>query len=261
MINKLRAVEDGYMELYCQKKTVQDISYFSNQIVPGLYDHNFILLENISNEMETIEFIREQLKALAQSDKEHLKIVIHPGIEVSKGFYDSMNEVGFDVDDLYYMTAGEHSAGDWHGDDSCRIKKAVTSEEIKAGVDCAITYAAQRMSLELSREKANQKKELYEKGLMDFYICYDEETPIGFCDWYEKDQIVKLEEVTILNEYQGKGFGTNMLKKLLYKAIKEEKKRVYIVTDTGEEHNIYLQLGFKGAGTETELFLMKKDMK
>ena len=58
---------------------------------------------------------------------------------------------------------------------------------------------------------------------MDFYICYDEETPIGFYDWYEKDQNVKLEEVTILNEYQGKWFGTNMLKELLYKAIKEKK--------------------------------------
>lgn len=261
MINQLRAVEDSYMELFCKKKTVQDISYFSNQTVPELYDHNFILLENIRNETGTIEFIREQLKALAQSDKEHLKIVIHPAIKVSKGFYDAMNDLGFDVDDLYYMTADKHSAGDWHGNDSCRVKKAVTSEEIKAGIDCATTYAAQRMSLELSSKKANQKKELYEKGLMDFYICYHEETPIGFCDWYEKNQIVKLEEVTILNEYQGKGFGTNMLKKLLYKAIKEEKKRVYIVTDTGEAHNIYLQLGFEGVGTETELFLMKNDMK
>ncbi len=215
MINELRAVEDSYMELFCQKKAVQDISYFSNQIVPELYDHNFILLENIRNETETIEFIREQLKALMQSDKEHLKIVIHPGIKASKGFYDAMNDLGFDVDDLYYMTAGEQSTGDWHGDDSCRIKKAVTSEEITTWVDYAITYAAQRMPLELSIKKANQKRKLYEKGLMDFYICYDEETPIGFCDWYEKDQIVKLEEVTILNEYQGKGFGTNMLKKLL----------------------------------------------
>ena len=261
MINKLRAVEDGYMELFSQKKTAQDISYFSNHTVPEMYDHNFILIKNISNETETIEFIREQLKALAQSDKEHLKIVIHPGIEASKDFYDTMNDLGFDVDNIYYMTADEHTAVDWHGDDSCRIKKAVTSEEIKAGVDCAITYAVQRMSLELSSKKANQKKELYEKGLMDLYICYDEETPIGFCDWYEKDEIVKLEEVTILNEFQGKGFGTNMLKKLLYKAIKEEKKQVYIVTDTGEEHNIYLKLGFERAGTEIELFLMKEDMK
>lgn len=261
MISKLRAVEDRYMELFCQKKAVQDTSYFSNQIVPELYDHNFILLGNLSNETETIEFIGEQLKMLVQSDKKHLKIVIHPGIEVSKGFYDATNDLGFDMDNLYYMIADKHSSEDWHGDDRCRIKKAVTSEEIKAGVDCAITYAAQRMSLELSSKKANQKKELYEKGLMDLYICYDEETPIGFCDWYEQDQIVKLEEVTILNQYQGKGFGTNMLKKLLYKAIKEENKQVYIVTNTGEEHNIYLQLGFEGAGMETELFLMKKDMK
>lgn len=57
-----------------------------------------------------------------------------------------MDDLGFDGANLYYMTVDEHSAGNWHRDERCRIKKAVTSEEIKIGIDCAIYYAAQRMS-------------------------------------------------------------------------------------------------------------------
>jgi spore maturation protein CgeE len=240
---------------------VSDILYFSNQIVPELYDHQFMLLEHINDEADTIAFIRTQVNALAQSDKEHLKLVIHPSVEISKTFCDAVTKLGFDMDELYYMTADECVAVDWHGDERCRIVKAVTPEAIKTGIACTIAYASQRMPLSLSEKKANQKKALYEKGLMDLYICYAGGIPIGFCDWYEQDRIVKFEEVTILDAYQGRGYGSNMLKKLLFKAIREEKKQVYIVTGTGAEHNVYSKLGFKYAGTETELFIRKKEMK
>lgn len=257
MIKKLRNIEDGYMELFCKKNKTNNLCYFSNQIVSEMYDHNFILIQDIINESETINFIVSELEAISNSDKSHLKIVFHPNISLSEKFRNSMVHLGFEVSDLYYMLNKGSVCKDWDKDNDCIIQKAVTDDEIQIGVNCAIAYAAQRMALDLANKKVNQKKELYKKGLLDLYVCYINDIPVGFCDWYEKDGIIKLEEVTIINKFQGKGNGTQMLKQLLYKAVIECEKQVYIVTETGKEHNIYLQLGFQMAGTETEIFYMK----
>ena len=170
-----------------------------------------------------------------------------------------MVHLGFEVSDLYYMINKGNVGRDWNKDNDCIVRKAVTDIEIQTGVNCAIAYAAQRMTLELANKKVNQKKELYRKGLLDLYICYIDDTPVGFCDWFDKDGIIKLEEVTILNKFQGKGIGTQMLKQLIYRAVIECEKKLYIVTETGKEHNIYLQLGFQMLGKETEIFYMKDD--
>lgn len=256
MINQLRTVENGYMELFCTKKNLQDMVLFNNSTVPELYDHDFILVQSIQKEANTIRFLTSRLKELVNSDKKHLKIVFHPSISLSNGFCDVMIQQGFEVSDLYYMLYNGSVGADWAVNDNCIVKKAAAEADIKMGADYAVSYAAQRMLPELAHKKINQKKELYEKGLLDLYICYVDGTPVGFCDWYELDGMVKLEEVTILNQFQGKGFGTKMLRQLLYKAA-AECQQVYIVTDTGNEHNIYLQLGFQTVGMETEMFYMK----
>lgn len=257
MLNQLRNIEDGYMELFCKRKNLQDMAFFTNDTVPELYDHNFVLIESIHKEAETINFITSELKALDDLNKVHVKIVFHPNISVSEELRNIMNQRGFEVSDLYYMLHKGSVQEDWAINGKCIVQKAVTDNDIQIGVDCAIAYAAQRMPLTLAHKKVNQKKGLYRNGLLDLYICYVDGLPIGFCDWYEKDGIIKLEEVTILNKFQGKGFGTQMLKQLLYKAVTEHKKQVYIVTETGNEHNIYLQLGFQTVGMETEMFYCK----
>lgn len=257
MINQLRTIENGYMKLFCNSRDLQDRVVFTNEIVPELYDHAFIFIQNIQSEVTILNFLSNELQALEDSKGVHLKIVFHPQLNLSQELHNIMEQRGFEVDELYYMLYHGTVSEEWVLEGSCLVEKAVTDTEIQMGVDCAIAYASQRMPLLLATKKINQKKELYKKGLLDLYVCSVDGVPIGFCDWYEEDGIIKLEEVTILPEFKGRGFGTEMLKQLLYKGIREEQKQVYVVTETGDEHNLYQQLGFQTVGMETEMFYFK----
>ena len=68
MIKKLRNLEDSYMELFCKINTLNNRCYFSNQIVPEMYDHNFILIQDIIKESETIKLIVSELEAMENSE-------------------------------------------------------------------------------------------------------------------------------------------------------------------------------------------------
>jgi spore maturation protein CgeE len=83
-------------------------------------------------------------------------------------------------------------------------------------------------------------------------------SPIGYCDWFQKDGIVKFEEFVILKEYQGKGYGTKMLQKMIHDTVRQGNQHIYVVTDAeGTEHNLYYKLGFNFVGEETELFYLE----
>lgn len=126
------------------------------------------------------------------------------------------------------------------------------------GLECASKFEGHRMLSPIGIKKLNQKKELYLNKSILFYICYVNGSPIGYCDWFQKDGIVKFEEFVILKEYQGKGYGTKMLQKMIHDTVNQGNQPIYVVTDAeGAEHNLYYKLGFDFVGEETELFFLE----
>jgi spore maturation protein CgeE len=256
MLKKLREIEDDYIELFCQKKTTSNIESFSNNFTRGMYDHNFALIKNLTNEADVKGFITNCLDELKYIEKDFLKIVFHPTIKLTPQFLSWANQIGFKDSKIKYMMMSPISSVNC--DDNCTecfIKRAETIEEIQNGLECASKFVSQRMSTELASKKLEQKKKLYLDKSILFYICYVDGNPIGYCDWFSKEGIVKFEEFTILNEYQGKGYGSKMLRKMISDASEQGKYSVYVVTDNeSEEHNLYYRMGFNFIGEEIEIF-------
>lgn len=252
MINTLREMEDAYVELFSQKESSGGVDFFINSLVPEMYDLTFTLVKEPISQSDLRVFIENCLK---NKKRDFLKIVFHPRIKLTYEFLPWVTQLGFEVSKISYMLMFAESYMNWIDDEpNCVIKQATTADEIKMGLECAIQDASQRMGLQLASKKSSQKENLYLNKSIQFNICYVDGRPIGFCDWFQKGGIVKFEEVVILEEYQGKGYGSKMLKKLITDAKRHGNQYFYVVTDTeGEEHNLYSKLGFKFIGEEMEI--------
>lgn len=258
MLEKLRGIEDAYMELLCEKESTGSTDIYSNSFVHEIYAWNFTLVKKLTSEEDIKFYVTKHLSDMKKNGMTFFKTVFHPNIKLSQEFLAWAAMTGFEISKINYMIAPKEFDIHLKNDPACVIKQAETAEEIQMGVECAMKFDEPRMGFELARKKWEKKRTLYLNKSMVFYICYVDECPIGHCDRFEKDSVVKFEEFTVLNEYQGMGYGSKMLKKMIDDENKQCNRSVYVVTDAeGEDHNIYYKFGFDLVGEETELFFME----
>ncbi len=248
MISKLRKIEDAYIELFCEKQSFPDRNMFSNSIIPEMYCHNFVLFQDVANAKE---YISDCLRELKSQGKDFLKFVFHPRLEVSPELLEWAEKLGFEVSYIKYMYMPAPLDSIPVEEERCMVKRAETVDEIEMGLACDEKYETST----IGAKKLCQKRALYLNQLLQYYVCCVDGSPIGYCDYFVKDGIVKLEEFVILDAYQGKGYGRKMLQRMVSDAAREGNQYAYVVTDTqGKEHNLYYKMGFDFVGEETELF-------
>lgn len=254
MINRLREVEDAYLELFGQKQSFPGMDVFSNSAILGMYCHNFVLFHDIAGQEDAKAYISDCLQEMNGKGKDFLKFVFHPNMQVPPELLKWAEQLGFEVSYIKYMcmSVPPHITG--AEEFGCVVKRAQTADEIEAGLACAAKYETSP----IAAKKLRQKRELYLNKSLQYYVCYVDGIPVGYCDWFENKDIVKFEEFVVLEEHQGKGYGTKMLRNMLADAAAQGKRSVYVVTDAqGIEHNLYYKIGFDFVGEETELFFMK----
>ena len=254
MINRLREIEDAYTELFCEKQSFPGRDIFSDSAIPGMYCHNFVLFQDFANQEGVRAYISDCLWEMKSTGKDFLKFVFHPSIQVSPELLEWARMQGFEVSCIKYMYMPVPSGIALEEEDGCIVKRAETADEIDMGLECAAKYETSP----IGAKKLRQKRERYVNHLLQYYVCYVAGSPVGYCDYFIKDDIVKLEEFVVLDAYQGKGYGTKMLRKMLADAVTQGVQYTYVVTDAeGKEHNLYYKTGFDFVGEETELFIVK----
>ena len=254
MISRLREIEDAYTELFCEKQSFSGRDIFSDSTIPGMYCHNFVLFQDVANQEGIRAYISDCLQEMNSEGKDFLKFVFHPNLKVPPELLEWAEKLGFEVSYIKYMSMLVPPDIVPVEKNGCVVRRAETADEIDMGLECAAKYRPSS----ITAAKLKQKREAYLNKSLLFYICYVNGSPVGFCDWFEKEDIVKFEEFVILEEHKGKGYGTRILRKMLADAVAEGKKYAYVVTDAqGKEHNLYYKMGFDFVGEEMELFIIK----
>ncbi len=99
----------------------------------------------------------------------------------------------------------------------------------------------------MSQEDAKERFEslLIDKAMHGFLVWLDRLKPIGICAYYEDSTFLTLFDLTILPNYQNKGYGKAMLLKLLSQTRSKQVKYLLQVTSTNTfAFHMYQQAGF-----------------
>lgn len=254
MLNILSSTDIEYTKKFTKDYEYNETIRFYDNKITDMYSHNFTFIKNNVTKDRLIRIIPKEIENRRNENADFLRI-----------------EFDFPIDDVLIdelplapkMTKYDYlyidtQKGDYLiGNKDCIVKKAASKEILKDGIEVDILANGPGMGTDFARRRVYRKSEIYEKpnSNLDLYVCYYNGIAVGNCELMIHNDIAKIEDFDILEDYQRKGFGTSILKHLLNEATKHNIKLAYLITgseDTAKE--MYKKCGFKKAGEKIELF-------
>lgn len=219
-----------------------------------MYHHNFIYCDRLIDKAAILQ-LEEGIKNLLAN--EFINLNVSPRVEISKDQVQKFLEQGAEQSNLLYMYLSLNGQQLEEDELNCKVIRAHTPEQIKDGVICLEEIDSLAISPGFAKRKAARKHIVYQDGRLKVYIAYEDEKPIGICEWFQTENIVRIEDFSIREEFQRKGYGTAMFKKMRSDAILHGAEFMFLTTYLDETpQHMYRKWGFKDAGIQGQ-FLWK----
>jgi len=227
------------------------VRFHDNQLM-DMYYHNYTYVYN-SNEGKSLKQIIEKEIGLRIFEKSNYCNILLDDV-VSKPFWISdkykaeISTKGFyslDIScvDKLFMISG------------CEIKRVVSQAMIDDILFCNLENDEEALGKDFCTRRCYRRGQVYlsDKGV-NSYVCYHDGNIIGNCDLFIYNDVAKIEDFSVLDKYQRKGYGTTILKVLIDIALKAGCKTIYLNTyedETAKE--MYMKNGFYKIGESCDL--------
>ncbi|MCL2621216.1 MAG: GNAT family N-acetyltransferase [Defluviitaleaceae bacterium] len=250
LIDKMRECEIEYVKCFSKaNNTSPDFIRFTDPLMPDMYSHNYTWVKSAGYDKDLLQIIRCEV-ADGKSDF----CMIHCHIPVSENLLNSMKTWG---------TQPEVSVMGWYVYDisqkfnarDCDIRKLDKPEMVDDLLHLETENDGDVLGADFCQRRAERRAKVYlaEDGISS-YICYHEGRAIGHCHLFVHGDTAKIEDFSVLEYHQRKGFGTAILKKMIDTALLAGATTIYLVTDEDDTaKEMYQKLGFSKVYECTEL--------
>jgi spore maturation protein CgeE len=205
----------------------------------------------------------EKLFAEAQqSEGKHLYIVLHPNHEFAINAWEA--DV-FEQISLLYMAV---ALDDYQGvklNTDCEVHEVTSPSHYQDAVlfDIAASLAEEEKhtNYRFGYKRAYRKKSVFQQHAptLSQYVAYLDNIPVGRCEISYHQEILRLENFSVIVECQRKGIGTAILNKIAEDGKARGAKEFFLVADAADTaKEMYKKLGFQTIGVEHQLLWLKK---
>lgn len=254
MFSKFSNTEIVYTKKFTENYEDNEIIRFCDINLQDMYMHNFTLIKN--------NVCKEKFKKIIFDELEIRKIKNASFLRIEFNFLikdDFINDLPLvpEVFKYDYMYIEPKMSTYLTGNEGCTIKKSLSEKVLKKGIEVDILANQLDMGAEFTRKRIYRKSEVYKQlnSNLNLYVCDYNGISIGKCEFMLNNDIAKIEDFDILENYQRKGFGTSVIKHLLEEAKEDCVEFVYLITDSKDTaKEMYRKCGFKKVGEKTELF-------
>lgn len=254
MFSKLINCEIDYIKNFTNnQETKETIKFYDNKL-RDMYTHNFILIKEDVCEDKFKEIVSKELENRQSQKEDFLRIEFNFPIE-----NDLIQKLPLvpQVSKYDFMYISSEVSNCLYGNKDCVVKKAETEEILKDGIKVDVLANQSNMGYEFANKRIYRKADVYNQrnSNLGLYVCYHDKVPIGNCELMLNNDLAKIEDFDILENFQRKGFGTSVLKYLIEEAREYGVKFLYLITDSEDTaKEMYKKCGFKKIGEKTELF-------
>ncbi len=260
-LSALRTVENEYLNYFAEAKEHEFFTKFTDNKLPSMYSHNCIVLKETLRGPELHTQI-EQLFAEAQKNEvKHLYIVLHPNHEFAIRTWEA--EV-FEQSSLLYMTV---SFDDYRGTKSnpdCKVYEVTSPAQYQDvllfDIAASVAEEEKHANYRFSYKRAYRKLPVFQQHAATFsqYVAYLDDIPVGKCEISRHQEILRLENFSVIVECQRKGIGTAILNKIVEDGKARGAKEFFLVADAVDTaKDMYKKLGFQAIGVEHQLLWFK----
>jgi spore maturation protein CgeE len=134
--------------------------------------------------------------------------------------------------------------------DGIEVKQVTSIDNVEDLLFCDLKADEARLGRDFCIRRCYRRGQVYilERGV-NAYVAYKNGEIIGCCDLFIHDGVAKIEDFSIIEAYQRKGYGTTLLKAMIGKALEAACHTIYLVTDEDDTaREMYLKLGFDKIG-------------
>lgn len=253
MLDTIYKTELEYIKCFSEFKEEENIIRFWDSKLLDMYCHNFTHVKHKLDSNQMIKLIDAEIEYKKAADCSFLRIETNLGLDpqVIASLPISPDITSFDI--MLIPTARYIG---FKGNTSAEILEASDRKVLRDGIDIEILGSSEAME-DFTICKIKRKSEVYAApdNKLYWYICYYNGLPIGSCELFINGDVAKIEEFTVLDDYQRKGFGTSILKHLLEQAYKQGVQTAYLVTDSDDTaKDMYAKCGFTKVGQKTAVF-------
>lgn len=249
---KIAACEIAYARQFCTDYEDENIIRFRHPEIKDMYSLNYTFIKKKNKELKMRSLCEEEIAYSVSNREKYTNIFVngsihpriltyikYPSIFTINGFY------VFDMKNFDTLTAL----------DGCEVKKVVALETLEEVLKIDIDVDGSTTDAEFCTRRLYGKSRvyLYSEGV-DAYICYHKGEAIGRCDLFIHEGVAKIEDFSILQNHQRKGYGKTMLKQLIQIAVDKGCETIYLVTDESETaKDMYIKSGFNRLTETTEV--------
>lgn len=249
---KLMETEVAYVQCYSETHTTGRFIEFWDDNITDMYSHNYSLVTGPITSDELVKLITELIELYKSKGKTFLQVEIDFPLEEEVAKALPLNP---DVTVMDFMLIRSDKYDALVGNEDCSIVVARSEEVLSDGIKVDILANTPGMGADFAQRRIARKVAGYRvANCLDLYVCYHRGEPIGHCELFVNGDVAKVEDFEILEAYQKKGFGTSVLKHLMWQAKEQGAEWAYLITDNADTaKEMYLKCGFEFAGRKTQL--------
>lgn len=241
---KIKDCEDSYVRCFSTTLENQDIIRYRDNQLRDMYMHNFTYLKSGLNKEKLNQLISEEIHIARQENIDFCRITMDEVLYMS--YLDALN----------FKIEREHNGAyvyipmkspEWNIIDGYDIIKVSNSNMIEDIISMDLIHDSVSCGEDFCHRRPRRKGIVYlSDQTLDSYIIYLNGIPVGKCDLFLYNGIAKIEDFSILPNYQHKKVGTTILKYLIDISLMQGANTIYLIADEDDTpKEMYEKLGFK----------------
>lgn len=245
-IELLKECENNYLSCFTEATDFESYILYRDEHIKDMYTHNFIFVKDGLDNEGALRLVKEKLQE--NSEKSFVNFLFSPDYHLDwEGFKALDVELSF----LLYMAIETEKLKVPKINEECIVKIAENEKMLFDGVICEIKGDDADFSF-LYRCNI-RKKDVFLKNndrLFNF-IAYIDNVPVGKCEVYMSNELLRIESFMVLDCFRNKGIGSSILNAIKEFAFQKGINLIYLMAeedDTPKE--MYSRMGFEIIGRE-----------
>lgn len=260
LIDTIKEAELAYVKEFTQFEETDECIIFTDPSLPGMDHHNFTYIKEGLSREHLAALINREVKR--RQDEDYTSAFFISDFKIDEVLF---KDFPYEIEylEFLYMATPTSTASLLKPREDFLILPALSEDIMQDGIDIDIIANTIYMG-DFAKKRIERKVQVYRDAQKktNLFVGYYKDKPIGNCELYIYDDISKLEDFDIIEDYQRKGFGTRFLKHLLIETEKHKVDQMYLVTDKDDTaQEMYKKNHFETIGYKYEAYIDFKKTK
>lgn len=249
---KIAACEMAYAKQFCTVYEDENIMRFRHPEIKDMYSLNYTFIKKKEKELKTRSLFEEAIAFCKSSRETYCNVVANASLHPRVLSYIKYPSV-LTINGFYVFDVTKYSG--LSGVEGCEVTKVRDLNMMEELLKIDIDVDGPQADPEFCTRRLYGKSRVYlSEGGVDAYICHHNGEVIGRCDLFIHEGVAKIEDFSIYEKHQKKGYGKAILKHLIGLALEEGCDLIYLVTDENDTaKEMYVKSGFDRLTETTEV--------